>query len=105
MRQRLGVAVALLGDPQVLILDEPANGLDPEGIRWMRNLLRTLAAHGRTVLLSSHLLAEMKLLADDLIIIAAGQLAAQDTDPDPGPARRLEAAAVGGRPDHRPVPP
>jgi ABC-2 type transport system ATP-binding protein len=79
MRQRLGVAAALLGDPQVLILDEPANGLDPEGIRWMRDLLRTLAAHGRTVLLSSHLLAEMKQLADDLIIIATGQLAAQGT--------------------------
>ena len=79
MRQRLGVAAALLGDPQVLILDEPANGLDPEGTRWMRDLLRTLAAHGRTVLLSSHLLAEMKLLADDLIIIAAGQLAAGGT--------------------------
>jgi ABC-2 type transport system ATP-binding protein len=79
MRQRLGLAAALLGDPQVLILDEPANGLDPGGIRWMRDLLRTLAAHGRTVLLSSHLLAEMKLLADDLIIIAAGQLADQGT--------------------------
>jgi ABC-2 type transport system ATP-binding protein len=79
MRQRLGLAAALLGDPQVLILDEPANGLDPEGIRWMRDLLRTLAAHGRTVLLSSHLLAEMKLLADDLIIIAAGRLAAWGT--------------------------
>jgi ABC-2 type transport system ATP-binding protein len=63
----------------VLILDEPANGLDPEGIRWMRDLLRTLAAHGRTVLLSSHLLAEMKQLADDLIIIATGQLAARGT--------------------------
>jgi ABC-2 type transport system ATP-binding protein len=79
MRQRLGVAAALLGDPQVLILDEPANGLDPEGTRWMRDLLRTLAGHGRTVLLSSHLLAEMKLLADDLIIIAAGRLAARGT--------------------------
>jgi ABC-2 type transport system ATP-binding protein len=79
MRQRLGLAAALLGDPQVLILDEPANGLDPEGIRWMRDLLRTLAAQGRTVLLSSHLLAEMKLLADDLIIIAAGRLAARGT--------------------------
>ena len=79
MRQRLGLAAALLGDPQVLILDEPANELDPEGIRWMRELLRTLAAHGRTVLLSSHLLAEMKLLADDLIIIAAGRLAARGT--------------------------
>ena len=77
MRQRLGVAAALLGDPQVLILDEPVNGLDPAGIRWMRDLLRTLAASGRTVLVSSHLLAEMELLADDLIIIAAGRLAAQ----------------------------
>jgi ABC-2 type transport system ATP-binding protein len=77
MRQRLGIAAALLGDPQVLILDEPANGLDPEGIRWMRDLLRALAARGRTVLVSSHLLSEMQLLADDLIIIAAGRLAAQ----------------------------
>jgi ABC-2 type transport system ATP-binding protein len=79
MRQRLGVAAALIGDPQVLVLDEPANGLDPEGIRWMRDLLRTLAGHGRTVLVSSHLLAEMEQLADDLIIIAAGQLAARGT--------------------------
>jgi ABC-2 type transport system ATP-binding protein len=79
MRQRLGVAAALLGDPQVLMLDEPANGLDPQGIRWMRGLLQTLAGHGRTVLVSSHLLAEMEQLADDLIIIAAGQLAARGT--------------------------
>jgi len=79
MRQRLGVAAALLGDPQVLILDEPANGLDPEGIRWMRDLLRTLAAQGRTVLVSSHLLGEMEQLADDLVIITAGRLAAQGT--------------------------
>ena len=79
MRQRLGVAAALLGDPQVLILDEPANGLDPEGIRWMRDLLRTLAAQGRTVLVSSHLLGEMEQLADDLVIVAAGRLAAQGT--------------------------
>jgi ABC-2 type transport system ATP-binding protein len=77
MRQRLGIAAALLGDPQVLILDEPANGLDPEGIRWMRDLLRALAARGRTVLVSSHLLSETELLADDVIIIAAGRLAAQ----------------------------
>ena len=63
----------------MLVLDEPANGLDPEGIRWMRDLLRTLAARGRTVLVFSHLLAEMELLADDLIIIAAGRLAAQGT--------------------------
>jgi ABC-2 type transport system ATP-binding protein len=79
MRQRLGVAAALIGDPQVLILDEPANGLDPEGIRWMRELLQTLAGHGRTILVSSHLLAEMEQLADDLVIIAAGRLAAQGT--------------------------
>ncbi len=79
MRQRLGVAAALLGDPQVLILDEPANGLDPEGIRWMRDLLRALAAQGRTILVSSHLLGEMEQLADDLVIVAAGRLAAQGT--------------------------
>jgi ABC-2 type transport system ATP-binding protein len=79
MRQRLGVAAELLGDPQVLILDEPANGLDPEGIRWMRDLLRTLAAQGRTILVSSHLLGEMQQLADDLVIIAAGRLAARGT--------------------------
>ena len=74
MRQRLGIAAAMLGDPRVLILDEPANGLDPEGIRWMRDLLKALAAQGRTVLVSSHLLSEMELLADDVVIIAAGQL-------------------------------
>ena len=79
MRQRLGVAAELLGDPQVLILDEPANGLDPEGIRWMRDLLRTLAAQGRTILVSSHLLGEMEQLADDLVIITAGRLAARGT--------------------------
>jgi ABC-2 type transport system ATP-binding protein len=79
MRQRLGVAAELLGDPQVLILDEPANGLDPEGIRWMRDLLRTLAEQGRTILVSSHLLGEMEQLADDLVIIAAGRLVAQGT--------------------------
>lgn len=79
MRQRLGVAAALLGDPQVLVLDEPANGLDPEGIRWMRGLLRTLAAHGRTVLVSSHLLGEVEQLADDLVIIAAGRLVVEGT--------------------------
>jgi ABC-2 type transport system ATP-binding protein len=79
MRQRLGIAAALLGDPHVLILDEPANGLDPEGIRWMRDLLKSLAAQGRTILVSSHLLSEMELLADDLVIIAAGQLVRQGT--------------------------
>jgi ABC-2 type transport system ATP-binding protein len=79
MRQRLGVAAALLGDPQVLVLDEPGNGLDPEGIRWMRELLRALAADGGTVLVSSHQLAEMEQLADDLAIIAAGRVAATGT--------------------------
>lgn len=77
MRQRLGIAAAMLGDPHVLILDEPANGLDPEGIRWMRDLLRRLAGQGRTILVSSHLLSEMELLADDIVIIAAGKLIAQ----------------------------
>ena len=79
MRQRLGIAQALLGDPKVLILDEPANGLDPEGIRWMRQLLQGLAQQGRTILVSSHLLSEMELLADDVVIIAAGKLIAQGT--------------------------
>jgi ABC-2 type transport system ATP-binding protein len=77
MRQRLGIAAAMLGDPKVLILDEPANGLDPEGIRWMRGLLQSLANQGRTILVSSHLLSEMQLLADDVVIIAAGQLIRQ----------------------------
>ena len=77
MRQRLGIAAAMLGDPRVLILDEPANGLDPEGIRWMRGFLQALAAEGRTVLVSSHLLSEMELLADDVVIIASGRLVRQ----------------------------
>ncbi|MBO0869342.1 MAG: ATP-binding cassette domain-containing protein [Micromonosporaceae bacterium] len=77
MRQRLGIAAALIGDPQVLILDEPANGLDPEGIRWLRDLLRGLADRGRTVLVSSHQLAEVQALADDVVIIARGRLVAQ----------------------------
>jgi ABC-2 type transport system ATP-binding protein len=77
MRQRLGIATAMLGDPQVLVLDEPANGLDPEGIRWMRILLQGLAAEGRTVLVSSHLLSEMQALADDAVILAAGRLVRQ----------------------------
>jgi len=79
MRQRLGIAAALIGDPQVLVLDEPANGLDPEGIRWMRDLLKHLAGQGRTILVSSHLLSEMELLADDVIIIANGKLVTQGT--------------------------
>lgn len=76
MGQRLGLAAALLGDPRVLVLDEPVNGLDPEGIRWVRGLLRALAEEGRTVLISSHLLSEMALTADRLIVIGRGRLVA-----------------------------
>ena len=79
MRQRLGLAHALLGDPEVLILDEPANGLDPEGMRWMRGLLRGFADRGGTVLLSSHLLTEVEAVADRMIIIGDGQIRAQGT--------------------------
>jgi ABC-2 type transport system ATP-binding protein len=79
MRQRLGLAHALLGDPDVLILDEPANGLDPEGMRWMRRLLRDFADRGGTVLLSSHLLAEVEAVADRMIIIGQGRIQAQGT--------------------------
>lgn len=77
MKQRLGIAHALLGDPEVLILDEPANGLDPAGIRWMRDLLRGYARRGGTVLLSSHLLHEVELVADDLVLIGRGRIVAQ----------------------------
>jgi ABC-2 type transport system ATP-binding protein len=76
MGQRLGIAAALLGDPSTLILDEPVNGLDPEGIHWIRNLLRALAAEGRTVFVSSHLMSEMALTADHLIVIGRGRLIA-----------------------------
>ncbi len=79
MRQRLGIAHALLGDPQVLILDEPVNGLDPEGMRWMRDLLRDFADRGGTVLLSSHLLYEVEATADRMVIIGAGKIMAQGT--------------------------
>ena len=87
MRQRLGLATALLGDPGVLVLDEPSNGLDPEGIRWMRSLLRHLAEEGRTVLISSHLLAEVQQTVDALLIISRGRLVFQGgiedlADPD-----------------------
>ena len=74
MRQRLGLAAAMLGDPRVLILDEPANGLDPEGVKWLRGFLRGLAAQGRTVLVSSHLLAEVTQTADHVVIINRGRL-------------------------------
>jgi ABC-2 type transport system ATP-binding protein len=79
MRQRLGIAAALLGDPEVLILDEPANGLDPAGIRWMRALLREYADRGGTVLLSSHLLHEIEVIADDLVVIGNGKIVASGT--------------------------
>ncbi len=81
MKQRLGIATALLGDPAVLMFDEPVNGLDTEGIRWLRQLFKTLAAEGRTILVSSHLMSEMALTADHLIIIGRGRLIA-DTPAD-----------------------
>jgi ABC-2 type transport system ATP-binding protein len=82
MRQRLGVATALIGEPAVLILDEPANGLDPAGIRWMRGLLRDYADRGGTVLLSSHLLHEIEVIADDLVVIGNGRIVAQGAKGD-----------------------
>ena len=82
MRQRLGIATALIGDPEVLILDEPANGLDPAGIRWMRDLLRDYADRGGTVLLSSHLLHEIEVIADDLVMIGHGRIVAQGSKQD-----------------------
>ena len=82
MRQRLGLAAALLGDPAVLVLDEPANGLDPQGIRWLRDLLRQLAAEGRAVLVSSHILAEVTQTADDVVIIHHGRTVTQAPLPD-----------------------
>jgi ABC-2 type transport system ATP-binding protein len=82
MRQRLGIATALIGDPEVLVLDEPANGLDPAGIRWMRDLLRRFADQGGTVLLSSHLLHEIEVVADDLVVIGTGRIVASGTKGD-----------------------
>jgi ABC-2 type transport system ATP-binding protein len=79
MRQRLGIAAALLGDPGVLMFDEPVNGLDPEGIRWIRELMRRLAGEGRTVLVSSHLMSEMALTADHVVVIGRGRLIADTT--------------------------
>jgi ABC-2 type transport system ATP-binding protein len=87
LRQRLHVAAALLGDPRILILDEPANGLDAPGIAWLRDLLRELAAEGRTVLVSSHVLAEVAQAADDVVVIARGRLV------DQGPVERLTGSA------------
>jgi ABC-2 type transport system ATP-binding protein len=82
MRQRLGIAHALLGDPSILILDEPANGLDPAGIHWMRGLLRDFADRGGTVLLSSHLLNEVEIVADEMILIGGGRILAQGSKAD-----------------------
>jgi ABC-2 type transport system ATP-binding protein len=76
MAQRLGIAAALLGDPPVLLLDEPVNGLDPEGVRWIRNLMKSLAAEGRTVLVSSHMISEMAVTAEQLVVIGGGRLLA-----------------------------
>jgi ABC-2 type transport system ATP-binding protein len=87
MRQRLHLAGALLGDPRILILDEPANGLDPQGIHWLRDLLRDLATQGRTVLVSSHVLTEVAQVADDVVVIARGRLV------DHGPVQRLTGSA------------
>jgi len=89
MRQRLGLAAALLGDPKVLVLDEPANGLDPQGIRWLRDFLRRLASEGRAVLVSSHVLAEVAQTADDVVVIAKGRSVAQ------GPLQELMARSGG----------
>jgi len=79
MTQRLGIAAAMLGDPKVLFLDEPANGLDPEGIRWVRTLMQQLAAEGRTIFVSSHLMSEMAVMADHLIVIGRGKLIADSS--------------------------
>ena len=89
MRQRLGLAAALLGEPELLILDEPANGLDPEGIRWLRDFLRAFAAEGKTVFISSHHLAEVAQIVDDVVIIHRGRLVAAS------PLRQLEARLGG----------
>jgi ABC-2 type transport system ATP-binding protein len=79
MRQRLNLAAALIADPPILILDEPANGLDPEGVQWLRNLLRSLAGEGRTILFSSHILAEVAQIADSAVIVEHGRLVAQSS--------------------------
>jgi ABC-2 type transport system ATP-binding protein len=92
MGQRLGIASALLGDPQVLVLDEPVNGLDPEGIRWIRTLLQTLAAEGRTVFVSSHLMSEMALTASEVIVVGRGRLITSGTVADV--VRQVASGAV-----------
>ncbi|MGC5344335.1 ABC transporter ATP-binding protein [Streptomyces sp. DT171] len=104
MGQRLGIAAALLGDPQVLLFDEPVNGLDPEGIHWVRNLMRALASEGRTVFVSSHLMSEMALTADQLIVIGRGQLLADMSVKDFISANSADFARVRpaqNPPEHR----
>ena len=98
MRQRLGIATALIGDPEVLVLDEPANGLDPAGIRWMRDLLRGYADQGGTVLLSSHLLHEIEVVADDLVVIGNGRIVAAGTKGELLASAGTYAGAAGRRP-------
>jgi ABC-2 type transport system ATP-binding protein len=99
MRQRLGVATALIGNPEVLILDEPANGLDPAGIRWMRDLLRDYADRGGAVLLSSHLLHEIEVIADDIVVIGNGRILCQGSK-----AELLEGVGTVARgPDLNPL--
>jgi ABC-2 type transport system ATP-binding protein len=109
MAQRFGIAAALLGDPGVLLLDEPVNGLDPEGVRWIRDLMKSLAAEGRTVLLSSHLISEMALTADHLIVIGQGRLLADSTVAElTAGGRSLEEAffaLTGGSAEYRGVGP
>ena len=98
MRQRLGLAAALLGDPEILILDEPANGLDPEGVLWLRGLIRERAAQGRTVLLSSHQLAELSTVVDEILVISRGRLITHEAV-EPGTdleARYLSLVTAGG---------
>jgi ABC-2 type transport system ATP-binding protein len=117
MGQRLGIATALLGDPRILMFDEPVNGLDPEGIHWIRNVMKRLAADGRTVFVSSHLMSEMALTADHLVVIGQGRLLA-DTSMErfiqenartfvrvrsPEPERLADALAAGGLPPERRV--
>ncbi len=93
MGQRLGIATAILGNPQVLVLDEPTNGLDPDGIRWIRRFLRAQAEDGKTVLVSSHLMSEMEEAADDYVVIAQGRVVAQGLAADVrGPHSTLEGA-------------
>ena len=95
MRQRLGLAGALLGDPELLILDEPANGLDPEGVRWLRDFLRAFAAEGRTVLVSSHVLAEVAQTVDQVLIINRGRLVIESSlQAADRPRRRAQSASA-----------